>query len=204
MVMLRGQAADRVRQAIMEAEHHTDAEFVAVLTREADAYRFVPTLWAALLALPTPPLLTQISLGLTPFDLLLFQVLVFTLLALLFRVPALKYSLIPKAIKARRADDLAVRQFLDQGVHRKTQGFGVLFFVAKAEHHVRLIADHGIDRHVDQIEWQQIVDNFTAAVKRGEVETGFLNVVEAVGVILRRVAPVTHTRDELPNHLVLL
>jgi putative membrane protein len=204
MVMLTADAAERVRQAIMAAERHTDAEFVAVLAREADVYRFIPTLWAALLALPAPLLLMQVSWWLTPFDLLLLQVLVFGALALLFRIPGLKHALVPDVIKEHRADDMAVRQFMAQGVHRTTQGLGILFFVAEAEHHVRLIADHGIDRHVDQSEWQSIVDRFTADVKRGDVEAGFLAAVEAAGAIMKRVAPATHTRDELPNHLILL
>lgn len=204
MVMLTAEAAERVRQAIMAAERQTDAEFVAVLAREADAYHFIPTLWAALLALPAPLLLMQASWWLTPLDLLFVQVLVFSALALLFRFPGLKHWLVPDTIKERRADDLATRQFMAQGVHRTTQGFGILFFVAEAEHHVRLIADHGIDRHVDQADWQDIVDRFTADVKRGDVEAGFLAAVETVGAIMKRVAPATHARDELPNHLILL
>jgi putative membrane protein len=204
MVMLSTEAAARVRNAIIAAERNTDAEFVAVLAREADAYRFVPTLWAALLCLPTPLLLMNVSWWLTAVDLLILQIVVFVVLALLFRIPGLKHWLVPDVIKVRRAEDMAVRQFLEQGVHRTAQGFGVLFFVAEAEHHVRLIADHGIDRHVDQKEWQQIVDGFVARVKRGETEAGFLEAVSAVGAIMQRVAPATHTRDELSNHLILL
>lgn len=204
MVMLSTEAAARVRDAIMAAERHTDAEFVTVLAREADAYRFVPTLWAALFALPMPLLALQFSFWLTPLDLLFLQVVVFALLTLLFRVPVLKYRLVPRFIRKRRAEDLAIRQFFELGVHRTTQGFGVLFFVAQAEHHVQLIADHGIDQHVSQTEWQAIVDAFTARVKAGQTESGFLEAVAAVGAIMQRVAPATHARDELPNHLFLI
>ena len=202
--MLTEAAAARVRDAITAAERHTDAEFVAVLAREADAYHFVPTLWAALFSLPAPLLLMQSSWWLAPLDLLFLQVLVFSLLALLFRLRVFKYRLVPRAMKVRRAEDLALRQFIEQGVHRTTQGLGVLFFVAEAEHHVRLIADHGIDSQVDQAEWQRIVDVFTARVKRGETEAGFLQAVAAAGAIMQRIAPATHARDELPNHLILL
>lgn len=182
--MLTTEAAERVRNAIMAAERNTDAEFVAVVAREADAYRFVPTLWAALLCLPAPLLLMNVSWWLTTVDVLILQVVVFVVLALLFRIPGLKHWLVPDLIKVRRAEDLAVRQFLEQGVHRTAQGFGVLFFVAEAEHHMRLIADHGIDRHVDQGEWQRIVDSFTARVKRGETEAGFLEAISQVGAIM--------------------
>lgn len=204
MVMLSEQALERVRAAVEAAERNTDAEFVTVLTREADGYHFIPTLWAAMIALLTPAIALVGPWWFTQMDVFILQLVVFAVLTGLFRLPWLKTRLVPRSIKVQRASNLAYTQFLEQGVHRTERGLGVLFFVAEAEHYVQLIADSGIDAQVDQAEWQRVVDVFTARVKRGEVEAGFLQAIAAVGVIMHRVAPASSTRDELPNHLIVL
>lgn len=202
--MLSSEALMRVRAAVMAAERRTDAEFVTVLAQEADGYHFIPTLWAAMIALLTPLVVFAGPWWMTQMDVFILQLLLFATLTGLFRLRWLKYRLVPSGIKVRRASNLAFRQFLEQGVHRTERGLGVLFFVSEAEHYVQLIADSGIDAQVDQQEWQRIVDVFTAQVKRGNVEDGFLQAIAAVGDVMARVAPATHTRDELPNHLILL
>ncbi len=202
--MLSEQALERVRAAVEAAERTTDAEFVTVLAREADPYHFISTVWAAMIALLVPGAALFGPWWITQSDVFILQLVVFAVLTGLFRLPWLKVMLVPRSIRIQRASDLAYRQFLEQGVHRTDRGLGVLFFVAEAEHYAQLIADSGIDAHVDQAEWQRVIDVFTARVKKGEVEAGFLQAITAVGVIMQRVAPASTTRDELPNHLILL
>ncbi|MCP5181671.1 MAG: TPM domain-containing protein [Pseudomonadales bacterium] len=202
--MLSAAALERVRQAVEAAERNTDAEFVTVLAEAADGYWFIPTLWAAVIALLLPFALLLGPWWLSQWDVVFAQLLAFALLTALFRIGFLKRWLVPRAIKQARASNLAHRLFLELGVHRTAQGYGVLFFVSEAEHYVQLIADSGIDAQVDQAEWQRIVDRFTARVRDRQVEAGFLEAVAAVGDIMTRLAPATHSRDELPNRLVLL
>ncbi len=204
MSLLDQQQCARVVDAIADVERHTDAELVTVLARRADRYYFIPSLWAALLALLTPVLL-----GLTPFwlsamDLLIAQWLVFVVLATLFRIPALTLWLIPPWVKHERAAAMARGQFIENNLHHTTGATGLLIFVSEAEHYVEILADRGISEYVDDSEWQAIVDVFTARIKRGEVGEGFIECIEACGALLVKYVPASREKDELPNHLVIL
>ena len=62
MALLSETQLQQVADAVAAVEQRTDAELVTVLALRADDYRFVPTLWAAIIALLVPGVLR-----LTPF-----------------------------------------------------------------------------------------------------------------------------------------
>ena len=204
MVMLSDQARERVRGAIREAEAHSSLEFVTVLTRQSDGYYFIPTLWAALVALALPAVLLVTPMWLEVRDVVLIQLAAFSALTAFFRLPFIMYRVIPRSILRHRASNMAHRQFLEQGVHRTSDGYGVLFFVSEAEHFVQIIADSGIDRLVPQERWQAIVDDFSRHVRSGDTEAGFLEAVQAVGAVGAELVPEERPADELPNHLIVI
>jgi putative membrane protein len=204
MTLLTHAQRQRVAEAISEVERETDAELVTVLARRADHYTYVPTLWAAAVALLTPGVLALTPLWLGLWDVLLAQWLVFVALALLLRWPPLMYRLIPKKLQHWRAGALARRQFLEQNLHHTHAETGLLIFVAEAEHYVEIIADRGIHRHVGSEQWQSIVDAFTARVSKGDTLQGFLECVRSCGALLKNHVPATVHKNELPNHMVVL
>jgi putative membrane protein len=193
-----------VAAAIATVERETDAELVTVLARRADSYTYIPLLWAAAIALLTPAVLALTPLWLNLWDVLFAQWLVFAVLALLLRIPAVMLRLVPRSIKHWRAGNLARRQFLEQNLHHTRGETGLLIFVSEAEHYVEIIADRGISRHVDNTQWQAIVDRFTASVQSGETRRGFVDCVQACGELLCRHVPATSEKNELPNHLVVI
>ena len=69
---------------------------------------------------------------------------------------------------------------------------------------MEIIADRGIDQHVDQENWQGIVNAFIARVKAREIEQGFIECIERCGEILKQHAPATEEKNELPNHMVVI
>ncbi|MET0377463.1 MAG: hypothetical protein ABW049_00625 [Spongiibacteraceae bacterium] len=193
-----------VAEAIAAVEKNTDAELVTVLARQADTYHYIPALWAAAIALLVPGALAMTALWLTLWDVLLVQWLVFVVLILVLRLPAVMFRLIPSSIRRWRAGNLARRQFLEQNLHHTRGQTGVLIFVSEAEHYVEIIADRGINQHVSAEQWRAIVDAFTQGVRRGETLQGFLRCIESCGVLLQAHVPVTEQKNELPNHLVLI
>lgn len=204
MALLTEAQRQQVSSAIAEVEQTTDAEVVAVLARRADNYHYIPTLWAAFIALITPAII-----GLTPFwlashEVLLAQWLVFFAFAVLLRIPPLMVRLIPKTVRYRRASNLAYRQFLENGLHHTRGETGVLIFVSEAEHYVEILADRGIDQHVSAEQWQSLVDELIVKIKRGKTHEGMIECIQAAGELLRQYAPVTHDKNELPDHLVIL
>ncbi|HEY9148880.1 MAG TPA: TPM domain-containing protein, partial [Gammaproteobacteria bacterium] len=165
----------------------------------------IPTLWAAMSALLLPALVTVFELQHTLLGGYGAQVSLFLVATLLFRIPAIKYRLIPKAVKRRRAARLAHEQFLLQNLHHTEGRTGVMLFVSVAEHYVEVLADKGINDAVPAGTWDWVVAEFVARVKEGRVADGFVNAVEACGEHLAHHFPAgKDNRNELPNHLIEL
>ena len=203
-MLLNEENQKRVARAIAAIEKDTDAELVTVLARQADDYRYIPLMWAALLSLLVPLVLAFLPIWLSALETLLAQWTVLVALALLFRWPPLMMALVPRRVKQWRAANLARRTFLDQGLHHTKDGTGMLIFVSEAEHYVEILADRGIAAQVPDERWKSIVDTFTGHVKQGEVLNGFLECIASCGDQLIIKVPATEKKNELPNHLVIL
>lgn len=194
----------QVSQLIADIENHTDAELVAVLARQSDDYRYIPLLWASFIALVLPLPLLLSPLWLKIGDLVMLQWAGFLVLTLVFYIPALRIRLIPKSVRYFRASNMARRQFLENNLHHTHGATGVLLFVSEAERYVEIIADRGINQMVEQAQWQNLVDDFVIAVKAGKTQEGLVACITGCGTILKQHVPATHTKNELPNHLVML
>jgi putative membrane protein len=196
---------ERIAAAIKRAEQGTRAELVAAIARRADAYRsnaLLAALAAALIAglaawafLPWPG----------PGEALAAELIAFLIVYALAAFTPLGIRIVPAARKRRMAARLAKLLFLDRGLASTEERCGVLFFVSQAEHYVEIIADRGIDQAVELGAWQKIVDTFTASVKRGEVEQGFVAAIEALGAHLaRHYPPQGENPNRIPDRLVEL
>lgn len=205
MAFLSDSEKAQITAAIRAVEAKSSGELVTVVAREADDYYYIPTLWAALIALAQPALVNLLALQGAMLDGYAPQVITFILLTLLFRLPALKYRLVPVAVKRERAHRLARQQFIEQNLHHTAGRTGVLLFVSVAEHYVEIIADKGINDVVPPGTWDGVVAEFVGRVRRGEVAAGFVGAVEGCGRELAQHFPVAEGDvNELPDHLVEL
>lgn len=196
---------ERLAAAIARTEQSTRAELVAAIARRADSYRSYAMMaafagaivagLAAWLLLPWPGAAEIIIAELAAF-IVVYALAAFT---------PLGTRLVPAARKRAMAERLSKLTFLDRGLASTEERCGVLFFVSLAEHYVEIIADRGIDQAVEPGAWQRIVDAFTVAVKRGEVEQGFLGAIEALGALLaRHYPPQGDNPNRIPDRLVEL
>lgn len=204
MTLLTESELQQVTEAIERVERGTDAELVTVLAAQADDYRYIPLLWASLIALLLPGALLFFTGWLSAWQLLLVQWLTFIALAVIFRMPSLTTRLIPRSVRHWRACNLARRQFIELNLHHTEGGTGMLIFVCEAERYVEILVDRGISSRIDDSAWQSVVANFTDDVRHGQVLQGFLNCIEACGALLAQHVPATHERNELPNRLVVI
>ena len=204
MALLTEHEQRKVAEAIARVERDTDAELVTVLAARADDYAYIPLLWASLLALVVPGVVHYLTGWLTLRSLLLVQWGAFVVLCLLFRLPKVTSHLIPRHVRHWRASNLARRQFLEQNLHHTEGRTGVLIFVSEAERYVEILVDDGIAERLGDEAWEAIVAGFTAQVRAGQTLEGFLTCIEASGALLRSHVPLTQTRNELPNRLVIL
>ena len=201
MVFLSEQEQARVRDAVRRAESATSGQFVTVIASASDGYRFIPTLWAALIAMAIPGV--GLAAGYEYEPLYALQVVSFFSLAIFFRWMPLRMSLIPKSVKLRRASRLAREQFMTLGLHRTPNRTGVLFFVSVAEHYVEILADDGVAQVVDEIQWRQIVDEYLKAVRSGRVGEGMaIAIDQCTELMAKHFPPGEEEHNLLPDHLI--
>jgi len=194
----------QLADAVAVVEQRSDAEVITVLAARADDYRFIPTLWAALIALFVPGALRLAPFWLDLFEVMSIQLVVFAVLALLLRFPPLLARVLPKALKQRNAARLARVQFLEQNLHHTRAETGVLIFVSEFEQYVEILVDRGISAKIGNEQWQKLIDVFVTHVKAGNSLQGFLDCVNGCADLLATHVPATDQQNELPNRLVVI
>jgi putative membrane protein len=118
-------------------------------------------------------------------------------------VPWLRIRLVPHRLRFQAAHANASRQFLTHNVHLTAARTGVLIFVSLAERYAEVVADSGIDSHVEQRVWDDVVDALTVNAGQGRLVDGFIEAIETVGAILAEHFPASPDDvDELDNRLV--
>lgn len=204
-MLLNQSECQQLAEAIADVEQSTDAEIVTVLSPQADTYAFIPSLWAALICLSLP-LLVYLAGFVIPIEVLLtLQWGLLGVLTLVFRWPPMLRRITPRFIQYYRAAQMAKAQFLVQGIHHTEHETGVLIFVSEFERYVEVITDRGVSRVIRDEEWQQVIDQLTAYVKRGDTLPGFLACVQQASQLLaERLPPRTENPNELRNQLIVL
>ncbi|MEJ8858958.1 TPM domain-containing protein [Variovorax robiniae] len=84
---------------------------------------------------------------------------------------------------------------------------GVLVYLLLAEHAIEIVADRGIDAHVDDAEWAAMTRRMGAAFREGRFEDGLTQALEEVSALLVEhfpSAPDAAARNELPDAPVIL
>ncbi len=82
------------------------------------------------------------------------------------------------------ARERAVMLFGKLGVWDTEQNNGVLIYLLLAEHAIEIVADRGIDRHVDDAEWAAMTQRMAAAFREGRFEDGVTQALEEVSALL--------------------
>jgi uncharacterized membrane protein len=86
------------------------------------------------------------------------------------------------------------------------QNNGVLIYLLLAEHAIEIVADRGLNRHVQAAEWEQVVQRMGRAFHEGRFEDGLTQALEEVSALLVQhfpCAPDAANPNELPDEPVL-
>lgn len=201
--MLSQAERDRIAAAIAAAERGTAGEIVVLVAGRAGAYRSVALALALLCALAVPwPLIlaTAWSAG----AIAVAQAL--TALAVLAATlhPTVRTAIVPRALKRARAHDAALREFAARGVTRTRGRTGILIYLAVAEGHAEIVADHAVVARVPEESWSAAIDALLAGLRRGDAAGGLIAAVDRAGAILAAEFPgEPHDVDELPNRVIV-
>jgi uncharacterized membrane protein len=96
----------------------------------------------------------------------------------------------------------AVAMFGKLRVWDTEQDNGVLIYLLLAEHAIEIVADRGLNRHVDAAEWERIAATMREAFRSHRFEEGLNQAVDAVDALLVRHFPLAAgapNPNELPN-----
>ncbi|MDB5750919.1 MAG: hypothetical protein JWP65_1340 [Ramlibacter sp.] len=96
----------------------------------------------------------------------------------------------------------AIAMFGKLGVWDTEHNNGVLIYLLLAEHAIEIVADRGLARHVDQAQWQDVVEHMRQAFRDGRFEDGLTQALAEVSALLVQhfpAAPGAANPDELPN-----
>ena len=204
MAYLSEKTFERIAEAITEAETKSRCEIVAVFTARSDDYRYAPMVWAALLSLFVP----FAAYTLLPLDrpdlgtFALAQWLLFMLLLLLFRMNPPR--LVPAALRQKRAEQQAARQFISQGLNGEKSPPAVLFFVSFDERYVRILSNAKVP--IADEAWQKVIDTMIARIHVGEIDEGIIDAVRTIGATLEAHCPAdggAANENRYPNRLVI-
>ena len=100
----------------------------------------------------------------------------------------------------------ALTQFGKLGVWDTEHNNGVLIYLLLAERHIELVADRGLNTHVNAEAWQDMVRRLALALRDGQFEDGLgLAIADVSAVLLAHfpLAPGQVRRNELPDQPVL-
>ncbi|MBS0426926.1 MAG: TPM domain-containing protein [Proteobacteria bacterium] len=117
----------------------------------------------------------------------------------------LPWSYIRRDAPARQR---AITLFGKLRVWDTAQNNGVLIYLLLAEHAIEIVADRGIDLHVDAADWAAMAKRMAQAFREGRFEDGVTQALEEVSALLVEHFPaepgVPSRRNELPDAPVVL
>jgi putative membrane protein len=115
---------------------------------------------------------------------------------------------VKRALVSPHDIDREVRQraavaFLDREVFDTRERTGILIFLSLFERRVVILGDSGINARVQQSEWDAIVKDLAAGIKRGRSAEALIAAIGRCGELLTRrgVAIKSDDSDELPDRL---
>ncbi len=199
---LDADARSKITTAIKAVELRTSAELVVTVRKvsghygQADLTAGIVLMLVGLLVFLFHP---------TPFDEDLFPVGEVGLLAvgaLLCRsLPPLRRLLTPGSVRADSVRAAACRAFVEQGVSRTRDRSGILFYVARFERRLEVVADLGVP--VDDLgePWRQALVTLHRTVEAGDADA-FAQALEALaGPLERAMKRREDDTNELPDEV---
>ena len=194
----------RIAEAVVEAEEKTRGEIVPLLVRASDDYPGARWRLAVSVGLLVGMALVMIWPGLDSAYVLLGVASGMVVgHALAFVRPILRWVL------TKREVDEEVRQrareaFLELNLHATQERTGVLVMISLLERRIEIVSDRGIEEHVPEGFWAEVIQAMTVPLRHRDVATGLVMSVERVGALLAREFPATGPRQNaLPDDVVV-
>lgn len=206
--ILGNDGAERIEEAIAEAESRTSGEIVPILVRRSSTVGHVPLVCFTLLLLcvylvDLPASLVELG---GPYWAWLGAcwLLAGFLTLVLERFDVVQRLLTSRIDQTQQVDLRAQIEFYELGVSQTEDRTGILLFVSLMEHRAVVLADHSIAEKLDARIWQELVDLMIQGVKRGDLAEGMTQAIQRCGDLLSAHFPISpNDANELRDHLIV-
>jgi putative membrane protein len=218
MKLLTQEQKERIQRAVEDAEKKTSGEIVPYIVKRSDYY------WEAFLKSALTFNIISLLIFFTIYELqtighipewsiwdkflTLPVVISFTLMFTIFGfvicyIPFVRRFFAGKQLLNERVYARAKEAFLEKEVFATRNRTGVLIFISYFEHRVVVLGDAGINQHVTQKDWEDVVNLVINGIKNHDVALGIEQAIEKCGELLQRsgLAIAVHDVNELSNEI---
>ena len=200
--ILTGEEHARLAREIRDAESNTSGEIYVVVAHSADAFRLVPVLWGAVVALLLPWVL-HLTTMLSTTLILVLQPVAFVVVSALLSLPQLRTRVVPSGLASEAAHRAAMAQFMAHGVHLTDERTGVLIYVCMHPRRIEVVADAGVHQRVGQQQWEAMVAQIATDARVGRLSEGLALAIQKTGAVLAEHFPrMANDRNALPDRVV--
>jgi uncharacterized membrane protein len=99
----------------------------------------------------------------------------------------------------------ALEVFSRLGVWDTDENNGVLIYICLADRHIEIVADRGLNAHIQSAAWQRLCEDASRFFAKGDFLSGILKIIQDVHELLTRYYPSTgKPQHELPDAPVIL
>ncbi len=180
-----------IKDAVSEAEKATSGEIVPYFVNASDKYEETNlrmALYFALIALGLAGILSyswSLPFVITPLEVVAFTIVLSATGYLVSKfVDPIRKSLTSKETMEERVQQRALTAFLTEEVFHTENRTGIIIMISHFEHMVEVLGDSGINKKVDQKDWQHVVEIILEGIKSGKPAEGIANGVKKCGELL--------------------
>ena len=181
----------KIEKAVQNLEAKTSGEMVPYIVPGSDSYiegilySIISILCLGIILVIGASLSWLLPAGITVIQILIFLLILMGLaFALTFFFPTFRIQMVSNDTIERRVMQRAGEAFLEREIFSTKKRIGILLFISVKERKVLILADAGINKIVDNSEWQHIVDDVIRYIKKNNTAEGIVNAIEQCAALL--------------------
>jgi len=206
MMIISNKDKELIKKLISQAESKTQSELVPMIVHHSDVYPAAHFRAAIIISFLFSLALYFSALSIiNPIYFLWIQLPGLYVGYLLGHIPFIKRVLITKEEIEKEVTEHAYQSFFHHNLHLTQNHNGVLLFVSVMEKKIKIIADVGISKKIDQKIWEEIIFQFAQKIKEGQFIEGLTESIQAVSNVLETYAPADGSpkANEIKNDLIV-
>lgn len=196
---------ENIKNLITESETRTDGEIVPMIIDHSDIYPVAHFRAAIIVSFLFSLILYYSPLTvINPIYFLWIQLPGLYVGYFLGHYPLIKKLMLTKDEIDREVTQRAHEAFLQHNLHTTKNHNGVLIFISIMERKIKIIADVGISKKVEQTVWDEIVFQFTQKVREDKFVEGLKETITATANVLENYFPSSGKKpNELGDNLII-